>query len=383
MSEMSPNLGGYPAVNSTGAFMGSVGIQGPLHSSRLSLAQTYPNVQLTAMSAKSACPGAVPLNYANEASDSYGSVSPHFILPSQEHQGCPPMVPQESFRDWNSTSHNSRPAGGLFFDQESHPYNSHLPCINPSTSRVPSMASDGSSFFPALGSLSSSLPLASSSGDRVLPKPHHAQVGCSGSNVGSDLLPASYNLWDGVSYKSLQQPWGSESRNSSGSQESRRASSGSSSEALEASAAKTSLTPPQESSLGYPPTSGHPTGQDSATAALSYSQNHASTPGQQTSFSGSDILTYPPVSVAPDTTLPSHASSSNLYSYSSGSTYKNGNHGSSNGTQEGTLVSGQPYTRLVHTQQPSKINAYGSLRPGPMEARPPSSHRSSVGGFRA
>lgn len=387
LRELSGGLGDFSGSNSSAASLGSAGVQGSLSSNRFHLAQSYSGGQLAAISAKSACQGGVPMAYGNDASDTYGSISPQFMLPSEEHHhGCPPILSQESFRDWNPTNSSTRAAHGVFFEHDSPSYgHSHLPFLNSSRPRVPSITADGSTFFPGLGSLSSSLPLASSSGDRILPKPQQGHLGCSGGSGGNDVGPStSYSVWDGMGYKSIQQPWGNDSTISGASQESRRASSGSSSGPLGQSTSKSSASTSQDSPLAYPPISRSHAAQEAGSAGQPYSQNHSSAPAtSQSSFPSSDMSNYPSLLCTSGTTLAPQEASTSLYSYSTGSSYKSGDQGGSAGSQEGTLVSGQQYTCLVHAQQPPPINSYGSLRRPSVETRPQSAHRSSLSGFRA
>ena len=83
--------------------------------------------------------------------------------------------------------------------------------------------------------------------------------------------------------------------------------------------------------------------------------------------------------------LPSHGSSSNLYSFGSENSYKRTSHGdaASPTSGEGTLVSGQQYTRL-RQPQPQYTSSFGALRRrSSTESRAHSTLRSSIGSYRA
>ncbi|KAI9791714.1 MAG: hypothetical protein M1816_003524 [Peltula sp. TS41687] len=329
------------------------------------------------MPTKSAGAPSYSMGYGDEAHESYTAVSPQFMLPSQDSMGNPTNYgPQDPLRAWNSPGQNGKASNGVFIENELPQYpNSHLPLLNQMGSRMPVVSGDGSTFFPGLGSLSSSLPGASSTADRILPKPHHHNVSGSSTHNGNEPVPPpSYN-WDGLK-------WGSESRPVVGSEDYRRVSSASNAMPLGASGSKNLLTS-QESSYGYVPMlngSGpqEPSASSSAYSTTTYSAS--STP--YSGFASPDAGSLPSMTSPGDTSMGGQGSSSDLYSYSTGSTFNKGPQGTRSGANEGTLVSGQPYTRLNQTHS-TPVNPLTSLRRNSQESRSQQSHRTSISGFKA
>lgn len=336
------------------------------------------------MPAKPACTPAFSMGYGDEAHESYTAVSPQYMLPSQDNMGnSTSFGPQDSLRAWNSPGQNAKASNGVFIENELPQYgNSHLPLLNHMGSRMPVVSGDGSTFFPGLGSLSSSLPGASSTADRTLPKPHHHAVTSPATHNGNEPLhPASYNSWDVLNMKPTQQGWGSESRSVVGAEDFRRVSSASNSMPMGASASKNILTS-QESSFGFLPMLNGSGPHEPSAPGGAYSTTFSGTNTPYNGFASPDTASLPSMTSPGDNSLASQSSSSDLYSYSTGSTFSKGSQGARSGSNEGTLVSGQTYTRLNQTHS-TPVNPLTSLRRNSQEGRSQAAHRTSISGFKA
>ena len=322
---------------------------------------------------------AYELGYGNDPADAYSQQSPPYMLPSQELGMSSIYGSQEALRTWNPITQSSKLShSGLFLDQDSPPsYGvSQLSYLSSSAPRHPVATTDTSSFFPAMTSLVSSLPMAVSNGDRTLPNPtvgraHVPQANSNGFSHGdsAEAIPlTSYPSSQGLTYKS-NVPWGPEMVTSGGSQSS------TTSMLMDTSSSKSSTSNPQETSFGYIPLSGNsPT--ELAAPGILYNTPRLPNSVINPSNHSSSALSSLPRTGSKDSLLQSHGSSSNLYSYSSENTSKRGSFGDS-GTSEGTLVSGQQYTRL---RQPQPQHAVSSdvFRPDSFEARSQVGPRTSL-----
>ena len=386
-SQTSSNFGSYASnLGSPNTLADSISLPSSVHYHKIPPTQGYGPGHVPVMPAKTAGASGFPVPYGDEMHETYSAVSSHFTLPAQESLGsCASLGTPDSLRGWNSMNQNAKASSGLYLDGEVPQYgNPQLSFVNPISSRMSMVAADGPSFFPGLASLSSSLPPTSATGDRVLPKPHHHPTPGSSSQAGSDSLPSSsYAPWEGLSGKPVQQTWTSDSRPSGGVQDSRKASSGSTSMMFGISASKGSLGPSQESPLGYVPMLSGSVTQGPSAAGNTYSTAAFPAPGASYNiFAAPDMASVSSGTPVSDSPLPSQQSSSDLYSYSTGSAYGKSAHGTRAGSNEGTLVSGQPYTRLNQTQS-TQATPLTSLRRDSQEFRSQTAHRPSVGGFRA
>lgn len=297
------------------------------------------------------------IGYGDDLSDAYSQQSPPYMLPSQDNLGMNNVYgSQDALRTWNPISQSSKIShGGLFLDQDSPPsYGvSQLSYLSSSVPRQSPVTTDASSFFPAMTSLVSSLPMAGSTGDRTLPNPtagraHMQQANMNGFSHGNtvEAIPLnSYASSQALTYKSTA-PWGPETVTTGGSQSSTSTMSGTNM-LMDTSSSKSSTANPQESAFGYIALSATPPTDLSAPAIV---YNTPRLPSSVTNPNhSSSIMTPLPRTSSKDSLLQSHGSSSNLYSYSNDTAPKRGSFGDS-ATSDGTLVSGQQYTRLRHPQ---------------------------------
>ncbi|MCJ1257152.1 hypothetical protein MMC24_004977 [Lignoscripta atroalba] len=315
--------------------------------------------------------------------DSYAIQSPHYLLPAQDSTSSTVAYGgAESSRQWLPAGSSGRPSqGGLVFDHDDRSrYGSscNFPYPNSSGS-TSSTVSDTGSLFPAMGSLALSLPAPFINSDRVLPNPTSSTAqNASGNSVNASLGALGETLpflpSQGASTR-YTVPWGPErvttggSRNSSSTTLSATTLTGAIS-----SKPSSSPTDCQDSAFGYIPITQSP----SLTTVSATDYNSAVAGASTASFDGQ---IGPPNSTY-ESTLPtepilrSHDSSSNLYTYSVGSSAKRGSIAEST-TSDGTLLSGQPYTRL-RQPQPQHASSFDGLRRASLETISRNTHRTSI-----
>lgn len=341
--------------------MGQVPSLAPMTPGSFTASSHYPRTTSGHSYAYSAQPSrhaytpAYGLSYGDDLSDAYSQQSPPYMLPSQDTLGTSNVYgSQEALRTWNPISQSSKiPHSGLFLDQDSPPsYGlSQLSYLSSSVPRQSAVTTDASSFFPAMTSLVSSLPMAGSNGDRTLPNPaagraHIQQASMNGYSQGNnaEAIPLNpYGSSQAFAYKSTA-PWGSESVTSGGSQSSASTMSGAN---VLMDSSKSSTTNQQETAFGYIALPGSPPA-DLSAPTMVYNTPRLSNSVTNPSHPSSAVSSLPRTS-SRDSLLQSHGSSSNLYSYSADTTSKRGSVGDST-TSDGTLVSGQQYTRLRQPQ---------------------------------
>ncbi|KAI9885121.1 MAG: Peptidyl-prolyl cis-trans isomerase cyp6 [Watsoniomyces obsoletus] len=325
-------------------------------------------------------------SYADDSHGVYSSISPQAMLPGPDPLGnVGLMSPQDSVRGWGPLG----PTKSVYMDSGpgAYPTNQYPLTHAGAGSRLPvSTTADSSSLFPGLHALSSSLPLpAPTTAERVLPRPRQPPMGSAsgGGHLNENL---SYGGWENVPAKPSSQDWGFDSRMlSGGDQDSRRTSSGSSSTLLGAGGSRTGLGANHDGSMNYMSMSTHSASQDLGPAGMSYSSN--TNPGMsQVTYAGSDVSSLSATSSS-DPSLGS-PSSADLYSYTTGNTYRpSGSHGSRGntaGANEGTLVSGQTYRQLQHqtsaTTTTTQSNPLVSLRRDSRDVR---GQKAPLSSFRA
>ena len=363
------------------------------HYGRVPSAQNYPvlatkPVPPTAFSAAygGGGGGGAAAAAAADNPESYGPIPPQTMLSSQDALGhCAVYDSPDTLRGWNQLDHAAKPTStGIYLDngtgQYGHPA---LSLANPAGTRLPVTTADGSSLFPGLGSLSSSLPLPVSTAERALPKPRLQYSGPGMSNAlneASSTSSSSYNAWESFSSRSGQQDWPLGVRLSNGEHEPRKASSSSVSSAIASSDAKSPAPGSQDSLLTYGSTP-IPSSQELAGTNSVYSANAATPLGMaQSVYVDADLAAFSATSTN-DPSLGVHPNS-DLYSYTAGSNFRHGSRGTSkvNG-DEGTLVNGQPYTRL-HQVPSAHTSPLIPFRRDSREARSTTNHQPHLSGFR-
>ncbi|KAH0543020.1 hypothetical protein FGG08_002628 [Glutinoglossum americanum] len=353
---------------------------------RIGLSQGYASAHYSAMPSKAAYPGPYGTGYSDD--DPYNLHTPPYMFPSQDSLSVGSAYgPHDTIRGWGPMGQNNKPtSGGLFLDQDSSPSygNAHLPYLHPVVSRIPSATTDGSSLFPAMTSLVTSLPVPSTAGDRVLPNPALGRPQTSATTLitaaatGSDSLNY-YGSAQPASYKSSHN-WGCDSSASVGSQGPTMAASSTGSGPMTPSTRKGSATNFADSSLGYISISTTPESPGSATPALSYSSASLPVPVTQSSNYSSSVSSAFPPSSSNTALLPSQPTGQ-MYSYSTESSVSKRDSVSDTTTSdEATLVSGQTYTRIrqPHLQHPVPMDG---LRRTSLELRPYSVQHSPVNGL--
>ncbi|KAI9762084.1 MAG: hypothetical protein M1840_001493 [Geoglossum simile] len=372
-SQMSGSLG--TLSTSTNTSIGSM-ISMTVPSSnyqRMGISQGYSGGHYSAIPSKAAYPNPYGNGYADD--DLYNMNTPPYMLPSQDNLSVGNSHgPHDTLRGWGPVGQNSKPTnGGLFLDQESSPPygNPPFPFLQPIVSRVPSATTDGSSLFPAMASLATSLPAPPTSGDRVLPNPALGRPQTSSSTLataaatGSDPLNY-YGSAQPVGYKTGH-PWGYDNSASVGSQGPTMATSGGSRQ-MTPSTRKGSATNFTDTSLGYISISATPESPSSTTPVLSYAPTNLPAPVAQSNNYSNSVTSAFPASSSNTALLPSH-SSGNMYTYSAESNNpKRDTVGDTSASDEGTLVTGQTYTRIrqAHLQHSASLD--GPRRPS-MESR--------------
>ena len=306
--------------------------------------------------------------------------SPQYLLPSQDTQA--PGVnygAQDLSRNWTPIGMTNRISqNGSFLDQDVHPrYGaSTFPYLNSNTSAA---TANGSSLsFPAMTSLATSLPVPSSNADRILPTPTPKSVPMNSINNGVQVLSDTSPTYSsqGTSYKPSV-PWGPESVTTGGSQSSTATTTSVDTSGVIGAARRKSSSPPsssQETTFGYIPISHSPPA-ISAITASDYSSSRLPTSSRRIDGYGGSA--YSALSeLSGDTLMSSHNSSSNLYSYTIGSSTRRGSNADT-ATSDGTLVNGQPYTRLRQSQ-PHHTTSFDALRPNSVETSSRIAHRASI-----
>ena len=380
-ASLTGEAGSYaPSQMPSGSVMGALPIGGPLAYARPP-SQSYPVLATKSFSLPHYS------GYGDDGAEAGSYVTPSVISPPHESQGSAALFgPQEGLRAWNPFGSAPKPSGALFVEGNPPPYGGgSVPLVSSTSSRGSLTAPESSPLFPGLGSLSSSLPATGPAGERLLPRPQqHGVVGSGGSaslaNGGNihDALP--YPSWDSLPLRPTQQDWTYETRSPAGEQEAKRTSSESTSTAYGVSNPKVSLASSQDASLAFESLPASAARHESAAPASSYCMSGSVIPGMsKASYDGPDIKGA--VTSAGDLSL-GCGSSPDLYSYTTGSNYRHGSHGSRSGSNEGTLVSGQTYTRL-HPGQPAHPSPLVPLRRDSRESCTRSTHRAPAGSFRA
>lgn len=362
-----PHLGSYgPYTGNSSSIPGS-------SSGRLANS-TYLNRQYCNIPGKQTF--ASPYTFFDE--NDYGISAPTYPLPSQE---IPTTTSQsyaahDPLKGWSQVLPTSKSSSGngLFIEQEcTPPYSgSALPYLNAGlTARMPQATPDGHTFFPNLTTLTSSLPVSSPAGGRILPHPtRHQRTSmpiARNYSVDGELSEMPYNVPHDYSNR------GSFNHSSIDPVPPPRPSGGS-----------TDITPPEpqqveesatrdESAVSYPMPVSPRTNLSSITPSHSFSGDPVGT--TSSNYNTSSTAIYPPATSGSQ--ILRQGSDSNLYSFSSDTQNYRRNSGSS---AEGTLVNGQPYTRLgppAHNQ-----SSVENLRRREDDSRPQQlANRVSVGSF--
>jgi len=382
ISQIGSSLGSYSiGQGSSIASMTPASFSGASHYPRTSSGHGY---TFSAPGSRHAYAPAYGLGYGDDPTDAYSQQSPPYMLPSQDPLGMSSVYgSQDALRAWNPITQSSKnPHSGLFLDQESPPLYgvSQLPYLSSSMSRHPAVTADASSFFPAMSSLVSSLPMAGSTGDRTLPNPtvgraHMQQAnlnGISHGSTGDALSLTSFPSSQALNYKSGV-PWGPESVTSGGSQSSTSTLSGTHT-LMETSSTRPSTSSAQESAFGYT-ISGSPPAELAAPSILYSSPGFPTSATNPRNHANSTASSFPSTS-SKESLLQSHSSSSNLYSYSNESSSKRGSFGDA-GPSDSTLVNGQQYKRL-RQPQPQHAASPDALRQHSFEPRTQGGPRTSI-----
>ena len=316
--------------------------------------------------------------------DSYGVQSGSYVLPAQETPASSTLYGNaDTLRQWSSVGHSNRANFGFDHDLPPKYVSSSIPYGEAVLPSVPG-STDTSSLFPALGSIASALPLPNPlrNSDRVLPSPR-AGLGVSslenlvGSNHALVGEPISF-LSQHTSAKSGAQ-WPPERSTTGRSQTPKSTTSSSagaySMTAIDGRPISSSQEAPQ-TAFGYiehtPPTG-------STTPTTEYNSTHLSPkPNVSAGTVQSHLLassTYESGMLGKPL-LRRDFSSPNLYTYTTGTDSKNYSQSS---FSDGTLLNGQPYTRLRQPQsQPQQVKTYDVRRRNSSETDSRLSHRTSV-----
>ncbi|KAI9798634.1 MAG: hypothetical protein M1825_005058 [Sarcosagium campestre] len=376
---------------------------------------------------------AFPTAIAEEPCESYTTYPPPYVLPSQDHlSGAHSYGHQDVPSRWTPITCPERTSLGYSVEPESPYTTATVSSVGSSGSRNPSVSTDGRPILPASYSPGPALP-APSAGDRILPR--LPGITNDGSCDTSSALTASASGQQPSQYKFIPQGWPDGSTHMVSYPQNRRNSSRSGTATAGTDSKSSVAASSKDSPLSYSANLGSPRGGANGDAGIWYSSsssNSASLAATTThnntttnsgncnsndtnknnkihtissleslgtpmtphcSFSSSEASLLPPVSTPAAAILPSQnlASTTNVYSLSTGTTYKRGGGGGNGGIQsdstgsaEGTLVSGQPYTRLRHTPaQMASSTTAETLRRGSVEPFTQSAHRSSVSSYRA
>ena len=312
------------------------------------------------------------LNYSEDYIEAYNMQSPQYLLPSQDSQVSGINYgAQDLSRNWTPMAMSRISQNGSFLDQDIHSRfgPSSFPYLNSPTSAV-----DTSLTFPAMHSLATSLPVPA---DRILPTPTPKNVPGSSMNNGIQMLSDANSYASQANSHKASVPWGPESVTTGGSQSSTATTvSIDTSSVIGVSRQKSSSPPPssQETSFGYIPISHSPP----AISAITSSDYTSSNPPTATrGIEGYGSSAHSALNgLSSDTMMPSHNSSSNLYSYTVGSSTRRGSNADTT-TSDGTLVSGQPYTRL-RQPQPQHATSLDTLRRDSVDRGSRIAHRTSI-----
>ena len=380
MGQVGGSLGQYPShIPSSQSSMAPSSWPGSMQLSRAQTSNGSANLPWVAATARPVYRSNFGVNYSDDYIEAYNMQSPQYLLPSQDSQvSSVNYGTQDLSRNWTPMAMTSRiPQNGSFLDQDGHSRygTSTFPYLNSPTSAV---AADASSLlFPGMASLATSLPVPTSNADRILPTPTPKNVPVNSVNNGLQMLSDTNSYASqGNGYKASV-PWGPESVTTGGSQSSTATTvSVDTSNAVGASRRKSSSPPPnsQETSFGYIPISHSPPAISAITASdYSSSSLPTATRGiEGYGSSGHSTLN----GLSGDNLMPSHSSSSNLYSYTVGSSTRRGSNADA-ATSDGTLVSGQPYTRL-RQPQPHHTTSFDTLRRNSVERSSRIAHRASI-----
>ena len=288
---------------------------------------------------------------------------------------------QETGRMWTPIAPSSKSSyTGTNFDTESSMRYGPLSFSHANPSTVTAATTEGSSLFPGMSALAGSLP--PSSGDRTLPNPNTKRASLISNNSHNQAMLGETNpiaLPPNLNYKPTA-PWGSISGTSSSGQASSSSMAVSAAGATLPVSSKSSSSPRSSQDTapyGYIPLSRSPP----SSLSIARSSDYDSVIGLPTSsasienqlgltdsafhsgFSSEDIL-------------PSHNSSSSLYSYSIGSGTKTASPGDPMAS-EGLLSNGQNYTRL-RQPQPQHVNAFDPLRTDSLDTTSHTPKRTSI-----
>ena len=324
-------------------------------------------------------------NYSSGLDGTYETYAVHsapYVLPAQEAPASSAIYGNaDNLRQWSSVGHSNRANFGFENDLPAKYVSSTMPY---GEAVLPSGSTDTSSLFPALGSIANALPLPNplQNSNRVLPSPR-ASLGVSsvenlmGANHSSVGEPASFLSHHNSAKSSVQWP---PERSTTGRSQTPKSTISSSTAAYSITA--TEGRPPSSSqevpqtAFGYiehtPPTG-------STTPTTEYSgTNNSSKPNVSAGTMQSQLLssaTYES-GMLTEPLLRRDFSSPSLYTYSTGNGSKDDSQSS---FSDGTLLNGQPYTRLRQPQsQPQQVKAYDGRRSDSSETGSRLSHRASV-----
>ncbi|MCJ1224721.1 hypothetical protein MMC12_001366 [Toensbergia leucococca] len=318
-------------------------------------------------------------SFSDEAIDQFNMQSQQYLIPSQDAPTSTYGM-QDMSRNWTSMAGTNRlPQSGLSFGQDGNSrYSaSTLPYLNPSIQAGAVVTADG--IFPGMTSLATSLPVPVPNSDRVLPHPAAKRGSLSGggnTTQGSLGEFSSHGLPLNVGYRSTMQ-WSPEITAPGVGQGTRGSTSLGTNNGMGASSSKSSSPrPSQESAFGYIPMSQSPPPDPPARVSDYSSANGLkSAPPMEGHLNSADSGFHSGMST--DSLLSSHNSSSNLYSYSMGGATSGGSISDPSAASDGTLVSGQPYTRLRQSQ-PQQTTSFDALRKDSLEAISRTAHRASI-----
>ena len=368
-------LGPYPAVHlPSSSSQGSLNLQNPAYYGRIPSVQHYNGAYPMAL-AKPTYQSSYTVPGPGEGQENYSSIPQQYVLPSNDLNNANAVyTSQESVRGWTPITQSTKSsASNLFVEQESPPYTTtQLPYLT-STVERDHVTSDGSSYFPTMTTLSTSLPAANAAQDRLLPKPHGsvtANESVSAASNGTTPSQGPKQTWTGDdgSRPKCSRP-----------------------EGLRVVSASTMLNGPpsatnsvsQQPCQACAPMSMSPVSSSPTAPSLPYSTGSLPVAAiRQTSYSVATSSTCPPA-CKKEASLPSHNSSSNLYSFGSHNSHKRGSNDEAS-SGDATLVSGQQYTRLRQQQpQPQHTATFDSIhRRSPIENAPEKVHRASVSSHR-
>lgn len=334
---------------------------------------SYPAVPPRHLHASHYSPG-----FTDDVYDPYGISTNQYHGLAQESQAASAgYATQDSGRNWIPIVPNNRISyGGSNFDADPplRYGSSGLSHINGSTATA--VSSDGTSFFPGMNSLASSLPVPPPSGDRTLPNPakrasliNYGSIsqGILGESVPAGL-PLNLNDKHGV-------PCAAPSSMVDGSQAPINSTSLSTTSASGPATNRSTSSPrgsQNTATFGYMSLSRSPASAPHVAPASAYESANLSTstgsieshlgladPAFQNTLCIEDLIT-------------SHESPSNMYSYSLGKSGSIDHVG-----PEGPLVSGQTYTSL-RQPRPQHGASYGALRDDTLDSSPHVPQRTSI-----